>query len=76
MSAFTEQFPNQYETYMWNNRDKEMTVYKGSIYYHKTIMLIPRQRLQICPALSGKTCAGLSVQRTNIMKPRPYLRPQ
>ena len=21
MSAFKEQFPNQYETYMWNNRD-------------------------------------------------------
>lgn len=35
MSAFKEQFPNQYETYMWNNRDKEMTVYKGSIPYHK-----------------------------------------
>ncbi len=35
MDAFKSQFPNQYETYMWNNRDKEMTVYKGSIPYHK-----------------------------------------
>ncbi len=35
LSAFKEQFPNQYETYMWNNRDKRMTVYKGSIPYHK-----------------------------------------
>lgn len=44
MSAFREQFPNQYETYMWNNRDKEMTVYKGSIPYHKNDMVNPLPR--------------------------------
>ncbi len=41
MSAFKEQFPNQYQTYMWNNRDQEMTVYKGSIPYHKNDITQP-----------------------------------
>lgn len=41
MDAFKAQFPNQYETYMWNNRDKEMTVYKGSIPFHKNDSVDP-----------------------------------
>lgn len=41
MTAFKEQFPNEYATYMLNNRDKEMTVYKGSIPYHKNDMVNP-----------------------------------
>lgn len=35
MDKFKSQFPLQYESYQLNNRDKEMTVYKGSIPYHK-----------------------------------------
>lgn len=44
MSAFKGQFPSQFETYMWNNRDSEMTVYKGSVPYHKqdTVSPLPK----------------------------------
>lgn len=35
LSSFKQKFPNQYETYMWNNRSKEMTEYKGSVPFHK-----------------------------------------
>lgn len=35
MSAFKSQFPSQYASYMRNNEDTEMTVYKGSVPFHK-----------------------------------------